>query len=207
MCVFKIIFLKISRSSASGSASSNQIIINPSTYGVYLILISSIIQKAPPTVSPPKNMHRIQFSNNPETCAPIQHEYPNNPDEAGLTIHLSRRFVVRAKDNPNSTNNSNMAEAPVIVNLVGHEHYLVLSVENASPESLQKDRAKMARVIEAKTGLLVEIDRIEPRRLLTVNNTMELRHHDSDVWLYAIDPKSERILDRNSSLLHRWVVV
>ena len=110
---------------------------------------------------------------------------------------------MQAKDNPNSTNNSNVAEAPVIVNLIGPDHFLILTVENASPESLQKDRAKIARVIEEKSGLLIEIEKIDSRRLLSVNNTIEVRHHDADVWFYAIDPKSEHVLLRNSSLLHR----
>ena len=113
------------------------------------------------------------------------------------------RFKVQAKDNPNSTNNSNIVEAPVIVNLFGPEHFLVLTVEDVSPEALQKDRAKMARVIEDKTGLLVEIEKIEPRRLLTANNTIEVRYHDADVWFYAIDPDGEAIVSRNSSLMNR----
>ncbi|OXU31282.1 hypothetical protein TSAR_011025 [Trichomalopsis sarcophagae] len=119
---------------------------------------------------------------------------------------LPFRFIVQAKDNPNSTNNSNVVEAPVIVNLVGPDNFLILTIENASPESLQKDRAKMARVIEDKTGLLIEIEKIDSRRSLSVNNTIEVRHHDSDIWFYAIDPESEKILLRNSSLLHRLIL-
>jgi protocadherin-15 len=96
-----------------------------------------------------------------------------------------------------------VAESPVIVNLVGPDNFLILTVQNATSESLQKDRAKIARVIEERTALLIEIEKIDSRRLLSANNTIEVRHHDSDVWFYAIDPKSEKILLRNSSLLHR----
>ena len=116
-----------------------------------------------------------------------------------------RRFVVRVRDNPNGTNNSHATEAPVVVNLVGPDNLVVLTVENATPEQLQRDRATIARLVEDKTGLLVGVDRIDSRRLLTPNNTLEIRHYDSDVWLYAVDPESDSILTRNSSLLRRRV--
>ncbi|XP_014216092.1 cadherin-99C [Copidosoma floridanum] len=116
---------------------------------------------------------------------------------------LPFRFIVQARDNPNSTNNSNVAEAPVIVNLFRPDNYFVLTIQNASPESLLKDRAKIARILEDNTGFLIEIEKIDSRRTLSVNNTIEVRHHDSDVWFYAVDPKSERILTRNSSVVQR----
>ncbi|XP_058794818.1 cadherin-99C isoform X2 [Phymastichus coffea] len=119
---------------------------------------------------------------------------------------LPFRFIVQAKDNPNSTNNTNVVEAPVIVNLVGPEHFLILTVQNAAPESLHKDRFKIARLIEDKTGLLIEIEKIDSRRLLSVNNTLEVRHHDSDIWFYSIDPNTEKILTRNSTLLNKLIL-
>lgn len=131
-----------------------------------------------------------------------QRKEKKNNKSVNTTAFLSR-FIVQAKDNPNSTNNSNVVEAPVIVNLVGPDNFLILTIENASPESLQKDRSKIARIIEDKTGLLIEIEKIDSRRSLSVNNTIEVQHHDSDVWFYAIDNESEKILLRNSSLLHR----
>lgn len=91
------------------------------------------------------------------------------------------------------------------MNLFGSENFLVLTVFNVSPETLQKERAKIARVMEDQTGLLIEIEKIDSRRLVTVNNSVEVRHHDSDIWFYAIDPspKAEKILTRNSSVVQR----
>ncbi|XP_014233945.1 cadherin-99C isoform X2 [Trichogramma pretiosum] len=119
---------------------------------------------------------------------------------------LPFRFMVQIRDNPNSTNNSYTVEAPIIVNLVGQEHFLVLTVEDTKPEQLSKDRAKIARVIEDKTGLIIEIDKIDLRKLLTPNNTIEIRHYDSDVWFYVIDPTSGKILTRNSTLLQKQLL-
>lgn len=91
------------------------------------------------------------------------------------------------------------------MNLVGPENFLVLTVLNVSPETLQKERAKIARTMEEQTGLLIEIDRIDSRRLISANNTIEVRSYDTDISFYAIDPspKSEKILDRNSTLVQR----
>ena len=116
---------------------------------------------------------------------------------------LPFKFKVQVRDNPNSTTNYNTAEASVIINLIDTEDLLILVIQNAAPEVLQKEASKIVKVIEEKTGLLIGVDRIAVRKTLTKNGTVENHPHDSDVWFYAVDPDSGRILDRNNSRLQR----
>ncbi|XP_043479198.1 cadherin-99C [Leptopilina heterotoma] len=118
---------------------------------------------------------------------------------------LPFKFNVQVRDNPNSTSNFNIAEATVIVNLIGEENLLVMSIEKAAHENLHKDGPKIAKLIEEKTGLLVGIDRIVVRMVKTENGTIDIPE-DSDIWFYTIDPVTEIILDRNSTRLYRSVL-
>jgi len=119
---------------------------------------------------------------------------------------LPFKFDVRVRDNPNSTNNYNTIVAPVIVNLIGEENLMILVVQDASPDALQKEAGKIANIIEQKSGLLIGIDRVAVRKILTKNGTVETFPQDSDVWFYAVDPDTEVILSRNSTRVLRYVL-
>lgn len=119
---------------------------------------------------------------------------------------LPSKFDVRVRDNPNSTDNYNSIVAPVIVNLIGEENLMILVVQDAAPDALQKEAGKIANIIEEKSGLLIGIDKVVMRKVLTKNGTIEMFPQDSDVWFYAVDPDTEAILDRNSSKVQRYVL-
>ncbi|XP_046585956.1 cadherin-99C isoform X1 [Neodiprion lecontei] len=116
---------------------------------------------------------------------------------------LPFKFNVQVRDNPNSTTDSNAIEAPVIVNLIGRENLLVLVVEDASADVLQKEVPKIASVIEEKTGLLVGVERVAVRHSITKNGTVETIPGDSNFYFYVIDPVTEKILEGNSSQMQR----
>lgn len=117
---------------------------------------------------------------------------------------LPFKFDVRVRDNPNSTSNYNSIVAPVIVNLIGEENLMILVVQDAAPDVLQKEADKISNIIQEKSGLLIGIDRIAVRKILTKNGTVEIFPQDSDVWFYAVDPDTEAILNRNSSKILRY---
>ncbi|XP_076165226.1 cadherin 99C [Ptiloglossa arizonensis] len=119
---------------------------------------------------------------------------------------LPFKFDVRVRDNPNSTDNFNSIVAPVIVNLIGEENLMILVVQDAAPDALQKEADKIAGIIEEKSDLLIGIDRIAVRKNLTKNGTIEMYPQDSDVWFYAVDPDTEAILDRNNSRIQRSII-
>ncbi|XP_043259907.1 cadherin-99C isoform X1 [Colletes gigas] len=119
---------------------------------------------------------------------------------------LPFKFDVRVRDNPNSTDNFNSIVAPVIVNLIGEENLMILVVQDAAPDALQKEADKIAGIIEEKSNLLIGVDRIAVRKNLTRNGTVEMYPQDSDVWFYAVDPDTEAILDRNNSRVLRSII-
>lgn len=117
---------------------------------------------------------------------------------------LPFKFNVQVRDNPNSTINYNVDEASVIVNLIDEENLLVLVIQDASPDIVQKDSHKIINILEEKTNLIVAIDRIAVKKTVTKNGTVESHPQDSDVWFYTVDPKTEHILNRNNSRLQRY---
>ncbi|KAL6434099.1 hypothetical protein ACFW04_005920 [Cataglyphis niger] len=119
---------------------------------------------------------------------------------------LPFKFDVRVRDNPNSTDNYNSIVAPVIVNLIGEENLMILVVQDAAPDALQKEAGKIANIIEQKSDLLIGIDRVATRKILTKNGTVETFPQDSDVWFYAVDPDTEAILNRNSTSVMRSIM-
>lgn len=121
------------------------------------------------------------------------------------TSELPFKFDVRVRDNPNSTDYNSIV-APVIINLIGEENLMILVVQDAAPDVLQKETGKIANVIEQKSGLLIGIDKVTVRKILTKNGTIEMFPSDSDVWFYAVDPDTEAILNRNSTKVQRYVL-
>ncbi|XP_012288920.1 cadherin-99C [Orussus abietinus] len=121
-------------------------------------------------------------------------------------LELPLKFGVRVRDNPHSTSNSNSAEAPVIVNLIGEENLLVMVIQDAAADTLQKETSKISRLMEKKTELLIGIVRITARTSLTKNGSVESFPQDSDIWFYAVDPETELILDRNSTRMYRSIL-
>ncbi|XP_029661885.1 cadherin-99C isoform X1 [Formica exsecta] len=119
---------------------------------------------------------------------------------------LPFKFDVRVRDNPNLTDNYNSIVAPVIVNLIGEENLMILVVQDAAPDALQKEAGKIANIIEQKSGLLIGIDKVAMRKILTKNGTVETFPQDSDVWFYAVDPDTEIILSRNSTSVLRSIM-
>lgn len=122
------------------------------------------------------------------------------------STELPFKFDIRVRDNPNSTDNYNFVIAPIIINLIGEENLMILVVQDAPPDVLQKETDRIANIIEAKSSLLIGIDRIMVRKILTKNGTIEIFPQDSDVWFYAIDPNTETILSRNSSRVQRYIL-
>ncbi|XP_011167786.2 cadherin-99C isoform X1 [Solenopsis invicta] len=120
------------------------------------------------------------------------------------TSELPFKFDVRVRDNPNSTDYNSIV-APVIINLIGEENLMILVVQDAAPDVLQKETGKIANVIEQKSGLLIGIDKVTVRKILTKNGTIEMFPSDSDVWFYAVDPDTEAILNRNSTKVQRHI--
>ncbi|KDR15408.1 Protocadherin-15, partial [Zootermopsis nevadensis] len=119
---------------------------------------------------------------------------------------LPFRFNVQVMDNPNSSYDSFTAEAPVVVNLISDQNRLILVIDDANPKSIQLGTSKLVDIMEDDTNLVIGIEKVAVKQYLGDNGTIEQGHSGTDVWFYAIDPETEKILDRNSTKVLRSVL-
>lgn len=57
----------------------------------------------------------------------------------------------------------------------------------------------LEELLHEKSGLITGIEKFTKRRSMTENGSVVEIPEATDVWFYVIDPKSEKILDRNST--------
>jgi len=81
---------------------------------------------------------------------------------------------------------------------------MVLVVDDARQDLLQDMRQKLIDVLEDHTKLIIDVDKFRPKHFLNENRTIETDPMGTDVWFYAIDPKTQKILPRNHSLVARY---
>ena len=58
-------------------------------------------------------------------------------------------------------------------------------------------------VSSSRTGLAVGVERMDARRHVADNGTIVSDARGTDVWFYAIDPRTDTILSRRSRQLDR----
>ncbi|XP_075213856.1 cadherin 99C [Lycorma delicatula] len=155
-------------------------------------------------------------------------EYKLLPDNTGATDHfvidstsgaiktkrafdnvqvddLPFRFSVEARDNPQNEP-SNSAQTEVVVNLIEDHSRLVMVIFDKTADEVQKQEDTIIGVMEEKIGLMIGVERLSPRQFTKDNITIESDPSGTDIWFYAIDPETERILDRNSTRIKRSVL-
>nr|XP_029722765.1 cadherin-99C isoform X2 [Aedes albopictus] len=111
-------------------------------------------------------------------------------------------FIVEARDNNGDplAGVVHKAKARVVVNLISDINRMALVFSDSSPKDVRRHvRALEELLHEKSTGLITGIERFSTRKILNENGTIEEVNGATDVWFYAVDPKSERILARNST--------
>jgi len=139
---------------------------------------------------------RQYFRIEPETgVVMVVKPFENVPDEA-----LPFRLIITARDNPGRMDDSKMEKTMLVINLVRDGYYMVLSVRDTPPDKMEMKRDHLARIIQDQTGLVIEVDQILPAQQEAINGTCCIENPDgSDIWFYAIDPETQRILSFNDS--------
>jgi len=121
--------------------------------------------------------------------------FENVPDEV-----LPFRLIITARDNPKRMDDSKMEKTMLVINLVRDGYFLVLSVKDTPPEEMEMKAENLAHIIQDQTGLVIEVNRILPAQQESINGTCCTENPDgSDIWFYAIDPETEKILPYNHS--------
>lgn len=111
---------------------------------------------------------------------------------------------VKARDNPNATQDFSEIQAPVIVNLISDANRMVLVIGDAKPDLVATKLDTLIQVIQEQSGLIVGIEKLTAREYVGVNGTVEVDPDATDVWFYVVDPESEAILPTNHSLVKRY---
>ncbi|XP_044262144.1 cadherin-99C [Tribolium madens] len=117
---------------------------------------------------------------------------------------LPFKLTVKTRDNPNATDH-NEIQAPVVINLITKDNRLVLVIGDAKPDIVQKKLTLITDIIQDQTGLIVGVEKLTTREFIGTNGTLESDPSGTDIWFYVIDPETDMILPRNSTLVKRSI--
>lgn len=79
---------------------------------------------------------------------------------------------------------------------------MTLVFSDSTPKDIRIHQAALEELLSDKTsGFISGIERFSNRKFLNTNGTIGENARATDVWFYIIDPKTEKILSHNSSLV------
>ena len=117
------------------------------------------------------------------------------------------RLIISARDNPNQQDASRVTTAELIINLLTDGNLLVLTVKKADPEEVEAKAGGLTEIMRDRTGLVVDIHQVVPALEITDNGTCcEESLTATDVWFYAIDPNTQKLLDVNTSKVEKLIL-
>uniref|UniRef100_A0A1B0D2Q1 Cadherin domain-containing protein n=1 Tax=Phlebotomus papatasi TaxID=29031 RepID=A0A1B0D2Q1_PHLPP len=122
--------------------------------------------------------------------------------------NLPVTFSVEAMDNNGESNGHfNTAYARIVINTISDINRMSLVFSDASSKDVRSHSKALEELISEKTsGLIAGIERFSSRKFLTANGTVEEDPNATDVWFYVIDPKTEMILERNSTVVEASLI-
>ncbi|XP_017860568.1 PREDICTED: protocadherin-15 [Drosophila arizonae] len=116
-------------------------------------------------------------------------------------------FYVEASDNDAQEQGSHHTRARVVINQLTDASRLALAFSDAAPNKIRNHYTGLEELFEEQTkGLVSGIERISYRKYTTSNGTVMENPEATDVWFYLIDPKSERLLSRNDSIIQETLL-
>lgn len=116
-------------------------------------------------------------------------------------------FYVEARDNDGQEMGSHRTRARIVINQITDKHRLSLVFSDATPNELRNHYAGLEELFSEKTGgLITGIERFSNRKFLNENGTVLENPSATDVWLYFIDPKTETIVTRNSTIVQETIL-
>ncbi|XP_055318314.1 cadherin-99C isoform X2 [Sitodiplosis mosellana] len=93
-------------------------------------------------------------------------------------------------------------KARIVINFLTDANRLALAFSDLPPKSLRVHSNSLKQLLAEKShGNIVMIEGFSNRQYLNDNGLMEENPDATDVWFYIIDPKTEKILDRNDALI------
>lgn len=113
-------------------------------------------------------------------------------------------FFTEAIDNNGNIDDekTKRTTARIVINLLTDANRLALAFSDLPPKSLRIHSAALKELFTEKSnGKIVMIEGFSNRQLLGNNGIMEEDPDATDVWFYIIDPKTEKLLDRNDAMI------
>ncbi|XP_014256144.1 cadherin-99C isoform X2 [Cimex lectularius] len=120
-----------------------------------------------------------------------------------LPESLPIRLTIEAKDNPQGV--SNTATTEVVINVIEDADRIIMAIKDLSADKVQHKEDSVVDLLEQRTGLIIGLEKLSPLESTKDNITLNTDTTGTDVWFYAIDPQTEKILPRNSTLVEKTV--
>ncbi|KAF8774708.1 Cadherin-99C like protein [Argiope bruennichi] len=106
---------------------------------------------------------------------------------------LPIRLKVVARDNPELRSAIMTQTAQVLVNVIRDENRMVLVLKNALPDRVLGMKENILRLIHERTNVVADVEKVVSLKMIK-NNSIETDTSGSDLWFYAIDPATMKIL-------------
>lgn len=113
-------------------------------------------------------------------------------------------FLTEAIDNNGDEmdEKTRKSTARIVINFLTDANRLALAFSDLPPKSLREHSNSLKELLAEKSrGNIVMIEGFSNRQFLNDNGIMEENPDATDVWFYIIDPKTEKILDRNDAAI------
>jgi protocadherin-15 len=110
-------------------------------------------------------------------------------------------FLVEAVDNYGKESGiSHKSYARIVINVISDLNRMTLVFPESSPEELKRHTRSLEEILTEKShGLIATIEKFSNRRSLMQNGSIVELPDATDTWFYVVDPKTEKILRRNST--------
>lgn len=90
--------------------------------------------------------------------------------------------------------------ARIVVNVISDLNRMTLVFSESQPNEIIRHTKNLEEILSEKShGLIATIEKFSNRRSLMQNGTIVELSDATDTWFYVVDPKSEKILQRNST--------
>lgn len=83
------------------------------------------------------------------------------------------------------------------------KHRLILYIADARADQVKAGEVSILSVLEGASGLVVGVEKIAAHQTQYSRGNSSTDPSATDLWFYAIDPVSDRVLERNSSRVSR----
>nr|XP_042911936.1 cadherin-99C [Parasteatoda tepidariorum] len=81
----------------------------------------------------------------------------------------------------------------VFVNVIRNENRMVLVLKNVLPDKVLGIKENILRLIQERTGVLADVEKVVSLKMIK-NQSIETDTSGSDLWFYAIDPATMKIM-------------